>query len=269
MGAPRPGAANTRARDLPILPRGPTVPDLTRSCRNCGTDISHRAKNATSCSRACQLASVIRHPGVPLQPRTCRGCGVVFYPKRSDRVSCSPRCTARWHYRDRPDDYKVGARRWKADNAEKARVSAWNNKSRARTLPGVERGHVSYLDWCRLVHRHGGKCAYCGGWPEVLQMDHVVPLARGGRHSLGNVLPACERCNSSKGGALLAEWRLRRADVAAGVGLKHYSSWRRRRKASNYLMLAEVLKSPAQRAAAAELLRSYGWSVEAPAALSA
>ncbi|MFI8830536.1 HNH endonuclease [Streptomyces afghaniensis] len=32
-----------------------------------------------------------------------------------------------------------------------------------------------------------------------MHVDHLVPLARGGAHSLSNLVPACQRCNTSKG----------------------------------------------------------------------
>jgi 5-methylcytosine-specific restriction protein A len=45
-----------------------------------------------------------------------------------------------------------------------------------------------------------GKCHFCqkvvGG--EHLTMDHVVPLARGGSSTRGNVVPACDACNRHK-----------------------------------------------------------------------
>ena len=43
----------------------------------------------------------------------------------------------------------------------------------------------------------GGKYAYCGAAGEM-QMDHFVPLAKGGTHALGNLVPACPSCNYSK-----------------------------------------------------------------------
>ncbi len=45
-----------------------------------------------------------------------------------------------------------------------------------------------------------GFCHYCGGkFPaQELTMDHVVPVARGGRSSKGNVVPCCKACNKSK-----------------------------------------------------------------------
>lgn len=45
-----------------------------------------------------------------------------------------------------------------------------------------------------------GVCHYCGKTfpPEELTMDHVVPMARGGRSVRGNVVPCCKACNNEK-----------------------------------------------------------------------
>ncbi len=53
-----------------------------------------------------------------------------------------------------------------------------------------------------------GICHYCGGPfpPEELTMDHVVPLARGGRSSKNNLVPCCKTCNNEKQSRLLQEW---------------------------------------------------------------
>ena len=52
--------------------------------------------------------------------------------------------------------------------------------------------------WQRRVQR--GICAYCGKNvpPKGLTMDHVVPVARGGRSARGNVVAACQECNTRK-----------------------------------------------------------------------
>ncbi len=57
----------------------------------------------------------------------------------------------------------------------------------------------------KLAH---GVCHYCGGNfpPEELTMDHLVPVARGGRSTRGNVVPACKECNSRKKYLLPIEW---------------------------------------------------------------
>ncbi len=45
-----------------------------------------------------------------------------------------------------------------------------------------------------------GICHYCGGVfsPSSLTMDHIVPIARGGRSTKGNVVPSCKKCNTTK-----------------------------------------------------------------------
>ena len=52
--------------------------------------------------------------------------------------------------------------------------------------------------WQRRVQK--GLCAYCGraAGPGELTMDHVVPVARGGRSVRGNVVASCKACNSRK-----------------------------------------------------------------------
>ena len=52
--------------------------------------------------------------------------------------------------------------------------------------------------WQAQVQR--GVCHYCGKKvpPEELTMDHVIPVARGGRSTRGNVVPCCSACNKTK-----------------------------------------------------------------------
>jgi 5-methylcytosine-specific restriction endonuclease McrA len=52
----------------------------------------------------------------------------------------------------------------------------------------------------------GQPCAYCGD-TEQIEIDHVVPLARGGTHEIANLVAACFTCNRGKGSKLLDEWR--------------------------------------------------------------
>lgn len=45
-----------------------------------------------------------------------------------------------------------------------------------------------------------GVCHYCGGRfdPDDLTLDHIVPIARGGKSTKGNVVPSCKKCNTEK-----------------------------------------------------------------------
>jgi 5-methylcytosine-specific restriction endonuclease McrA len=53
-------------------------------------------------------------------------------------------------------------------------------------------------------------CAYCGAEGVALQKDCVLPISRGGRYTLDNVVPACRSCNASKCNDEVTTWMRRR-----------------------------------------------------------
>lgn len=65
-------------------------------------------------------------------------------------------------------------------------------------------------DWRRLLARYDGKCAYCLERPAE-HRDHIIPISRGGTDAIGNIVPACGSCNSSKYDRLPIEFRHARA----------------------------------------------------------
>jgi 5-methylcytosine-specific restriction endonuclease McrA len=60
--------------------------------------------------------------------------------------------------------------------------------------------------WKRRLAK--GVCHYCTRPtpPRELTMDHMVPIARGGRSTKGNVVPCCKECNTAKKQLLPMEW---------------------------------------------------------------
>lgn len=52
-----------------------------------------------------------------------------------------------------------------------------------------------------VFKRDGFKCQYCGDHPPkvVLQVDHIVAVANGGRNEMDNYITACQPCNLGKG----------------------------------------------------------------------
>ena len=63
--------------------------------------------------------------------------------------------------------------------------------------------------WTRLQAIWGG-CAYCGAADRALQRDCILPISRGGRYTLNNVVPACGPCNMSKGNDEVTGWLRRK-----------------------------------------------------------
>lgn len=65
-------------------------------------------------------------------------------------------------------------------------------------------------EWDTLVAAWGGCCAYCGSATGALQRDCVLPISRGGRYTLENVVPACASCNASKHNDEVTGWLRRK-----------------------------------------------------------
>ncbi|HNP58414.1 MULTISPECIES: HNH endonuclease [unclassified Gordonia (in: high G+C Gram-positive bacteria)] len=149
--------------------------------------------------------------------------------KRPHAVYCSRQCKTRASDRRRRDDGRSRkrdreryaaegghrreyARSYLAENPDRCREYRRRRKARLR---GAQAFQFSDADWKRTLNRYRFCCAYCGE-SGPLTMDHVVPISRGGRHSIGNVVPACGPCNFGKHTSLAIEWR-RRLDERRGV----------------------------------------------------
>jgi len=73
--------------------------------------------------------------------------------------------------------------------------------------------------WWR--NRRGqGECHYCGRRfpPRELTMDHVVPIARGGKSTKSNVVPCCAECNAGKQSLVPVEWEAHLSRLRARDG---------------------------------------------------
>jgi 5-methylcytosine-specific restriction endonuclease McrA len=92
-------------------------------------------------------------------------------------------------------------------------------RRRKRRMDRVEHD-LSVAQWTALKAAWGG-CAYCGASSTPLQRDCVLALSRGGRYTVGNVVPVCRSCNTSKCNAEVTGWlRRKRLDERAFL-LRH------------------------------------------------
>lgn len=51
------------------------------------------------------------------------------------------------------------------------------------------------------------RCIYCGS-KDVLTIDHVIPVSRGGKTTFDNCVASCKPCNSNKGNRTPSEARM-------------------------------------------------------------
>ena len=178
---------------------------LARHCESCGSSIEHKRVDARFCDRQCKAkASHLRLRATPEGKAAERERNKARYGHEKPRRQEYARA-AYWREHEAALER---ARAYRHENPDRRRSA--HDRRRARMLENP--GYVPFAraEWERTCDRLGRRCVYCGDKPDLLVMDHVVPLAKGGRHALSNLLPACWTCNSSKGSLLLSEWRYRR-----------------------------------------------------------
>ena len=67
---------------------------------------------------------------------------------------------------------------------------------------------VSANDIKKLFYRQNHECFWCNNKLITYHIDHVIPLQRGGRHSIGNLVISCPSCNSRKNNKLPIEFKM-------------------------------------------------------------
>ncbi len=175
-------------------PRAPRAPEQ-RACERCATPYTPppRGGHSRFCTRACAAATRIE--AKPQRSVECRECSAVFgAPRGSGPVAyCAPECR------------RAAINRYRRETGLNSRSGTARRAREAGALTD-DHTHAELLDsW---EERELFVCVLngpdCEGAPET--MEHLIPLSRGGDHTVGNLAPACTRCNSQKTDRTLEEW---------------------------------------------------------------
>ena len=148
-------------------------------CQQCGKDF-YRSNSSVKkqlklnhqikyCSVLCLNASKKIDHGVG----KCLNCGDEFIKKYTDQIYCSQHCS---------------------------------------------RTHVKFKDNANLRHRikilsrDNYTCQYCGRSPRkeddvILEIDHILPKAKGGSDDLNNLITSCSFCNQGKGDIIISKYK--------------------------------------------------------------
>lgn len=205
----------------PGVPHPSTQP---RFCLNCGVSIDHRNGKARYCRQSCITAAWDSNNRERLNELKREYWSNPRSPRKQTSQNYRKANTDNYrrYYRESrakdPERYRAYYAKWLADPANHQIVSLNKHKRRVRERQNPGSVGISVRDWMKLVRRYHSCCAYCGKFVERPVIEHVIPLARGGRHAIGNVLPACPECNSSKHASFIMEWRKRRMSAGPLYG---------------------------------------------------
>ena len=194
-----------------------TPPKPPRLCARCSTNIDDRPPFKRYCSGCSEIAqrdmreanrlrslaaNIAAHRSKP--PQRCPRCGVLWSPLYGTKPGagglyrCDPcrdaHALEQLRRRKRQDNQKRGG----------------SPRSRAKKA-GV---HLERFNPIDVLHRDGWTCQMCGistprelrgtTDPAAPEVDHIIPLARKGPHTMDNCQCLCRACNSAKGDAVMS-----------------------------------------------------------------
>ena len=97
------------------------------------------------------------------------------------------------------DGDRIRAQERARQSSHSASMIAANQRRRARLKNAPVNDHTA-AQWLAIKVIYRWSCVYCGKKTAALTQDHIIPLSKGGSHTMENIVPACAHCNSKKGG---------------------------------------------------------------------
>lgn len=214
-------------------------------CKACGRECRVRADRDTFCSRRCHFNwRAANKKLLILQFKYCEGeCGKKLFGRGKMCKECRTLDNA--YRRLESIEYRcVDCGLWghknslqscqkRCDVCRKNRIKA-TKKMELSTPEGCAKrrqakrnrkhntraamAHADkFSDW-QLFSRDRWKCQLCGckvrkiagktNYNDEATVDHIIPLSRGGKHSMANCQTACRACNTLKGAKILGQHRL-------------------------------------------------------------
>jgi len=124
-----------------------------------------------------------------------------WYANNSDKAK---KYAKQWR-KNNPDKTKKYHQDYIEANPDKERIRSREKSLRRRTkLKGNGIFTIINKDLLKLLSQ---PCCKCGNTNNQT-LDHIIPISRGGRHSVGNLQTLCLFCNVSKGTKTIMEWRI-------------------------------------------------------------
>lgn len=151
-------------------------------------------------------------------------------PKLIGEKPLTPNEISKRFYKKNAEAEKARSKKWRNENREKSREIQRRSyyKNREKNLIRMRNWQKNNLDFFifsegkrrarindngvyRIISKDikrlkNSPCVNCGSY-EQIQIDHIIPVSRNGRHSIGNLQPLCKFCNLSKGSKFMFEWK--------------------------------------------------------------
>jgi len=139
----------------------------------------------------------------------CRACSsdynIEFYKNNTEKR----RALSRKNYLENRDKRIQYAKEWnKSHPVQRRKTMAFQDAMRRSRVIANSGIIPNRNDWANIKKYFLNKCAYCNTEGK-LTVEHFYPIAKGGRHCISNIIPACRLCNSMKNSKMPEPWILK------------------------------------------------------------
>lgn len=207
---------------------------IQKHCEYCGKEFS---ADIERCQKYCsEICGKRGYAGTVIKKEiACIYCGQSFMPKIITQMCCSPECGRRLAClkkypreqiyickecgKEFSPEYGNKHRNYCSDICMQKKLSRIGKSTRRAHIRGAK--HTENFDPFYVFNRDKWRCRLCGTrTPRELrgttedyapELDHIIPLAMGGDHTVTNTQCLCRRCNQEKG-----------ATIAGQLGLELY-----------------------------------------------
>ena len=190
-------------------------------CERCNKPFQRSNGRMKFCSVDCRMANkldVRRRKGFTsgshgYHQKRCKACDTLFWSKTdNDKFLCSEQCQIDWSRIKRPPVtftlYRRARYQWEPVSFDSLFPVHDFRPAKVRRLR-IKITSVERVSLIKVLNRDGWICQLCGkDTPKALrgsnhddapEVDHIVPLSKGGRHVYSNLQCACRACNRRKG----------------------------------------------------------------------
>lgn len=168
-----------------------------RTCAKCGK-VFETQNNSHYCSLACSRAVLSERAKEKAQKFTCKKCGKEFTRVRrtgdtKDPVYCSRRCSGNGEVG------KATTKVYKGKGSYRRRAKFYGVDYEPVKIMGIFAKHKWTCQICGCPTPESQRGTKCDNAPEI---DHIIPLSRGGSHTESNLQNTCRKCNREKGSTI-------------------------------------------------------------------
>lgn len=164
--------------------------ETVKPCRKCGGLDRYKSGRCKVCHKASAQASYQKHKNKRLASNK------LWIASNSEKHK---QLCANWRDKNKAA-HRDMIKQWELNNPDKVKEKSIRSCNARRARSAGNGGKLSKDIVQKLLKRQNGKCACCGlSLSNGYHLDHIIPLALGGKNSDDNVQLLTPKCNLKKG----------------------------------------------------------------------